>query len=101
MSYSGVALDWFNEMSTETMNGTNGHAPVHEEKNQCGGIAPGLVGDFIDPHLKTQRDYESEYAKLALKGGHKGIFFSIFLNIFWTFSSAFLVSFFRCMMLAS
>lgn len=64
--------DWFNEMATDTMNGnTNGH--VHDEKNNVGGIAPGLVGDYIDPHLKTQREYESEYAKLALGGGHKGL----------------------------
>jgi len=62
-------------MATDTMNGTNGHVTaVHDdEKTNVGGIAPGLVGDYIDPHLKTHREYESDYAKLALKGGHKGL----------------------------
>ena len=60
-------------MSTENMNGTNGHNGVGEEKGSNGtGIAPGLKGEYTDPHLKAQRDYESDYAKLALKGGHKG-----------------------------
>lgn len=36
------------------------------------GAAPGLSGDYVDPHLKSHRDYESEYAKLAMQGGHKG-----------------------------
>jgi len=71
-------LDWFNEMSTDTMNGaanghTNGHKNGHDEKKSSTGIAPGLEGEYVDPHLKTQRDYESDYAKLALQGGHKGL----------------------------
>jgi hypothetical protein len=61
-------------MLTENMNGTNGHNGVGEEKGSNGtGIAPGLKGEYTDPHLKAQRDYESDYAKLALKGGHKGL----------------------------
>jgi len=58
-------------MSTENMNGTNGAA---DEK--CApdvGIAPGLNDDYVDPHLKAHREYESDYANLALKGGHKGL----------------------------
>lgn len=65
-------------MSTDNMNGTNNGDSVCEEKNGNGvgadvGIAPGLHGDYIDPHLKQRRDYESDYAKLALQGGHQGL----------------------------
>ena len=66
-------------MSTENMNGSqNG---VSEEKGTAAdvGIAPGLHGEYIDPHLKAQREYESDYAKLALQGGHKGSFFYYFI----------------------
>ncbi|XP_057304941.1 uncharacterized protein LOC130641932 isoform X2 [Hydractinia symbiolongicarpus] len=37
------------------------------------GAAPGLSGDYVDPHLKSHRDYESEYAKLAMQGGHRDL----------------------------
>lgn len=77
-------LDWFNDMSTDNMsvNGQeatkeNGHTngdslDISDEKRDVG-IAPGLHGDYVDPHLKAQREYESDYAKLALRGGHKGL----------------------------
>ena len=43
-------------------------APVKEV-----GITPGLVnGVCSDDHVKKSRDYESEFAKLSLQGGHKG-----------------------------
>lgn len=39
------------------------------------GIAPGLNGEVVDPHLKSQRDYGSDYSKLALNGGHKDLLY--------------------------
>lgn len=38
------------------------------------GITPGLMNgeDYVDPHMKTPRDYESDFVKLSLQGGHKG-----------------------------
>jgi len=65
--------NWFSSMSTENMNGTNGTNGTNGNGTPDLGIAPGLSGEYTDPHLKAHRDYESDYAKLALQGGHKGL----------------------------
>lgn len=65
-------------MSTENMNGTNDTNGTNGNGTPDLGIAPGLSGEYTDPHLKAHRDYESDYAKLALQGGHKGKISSIF-----------------------
>lgn len=59
-------------MSADNMNGTNGSVDGKVTPSDVG-IAPGLSGEYIDPHLKAHREYESDYSKLALQGGHKGL----------------------------
>jgi len=56
---------------------TNANMNDEKERPQTAsseiGITPGLNGEVVDPFLKSQRDYGSDYSKLALKGGHKGL----------------------------
>lgn len=37
------------------------------------GLDFGPNEEYVDPHLKSQRDYGSDYAKLAMQGGHRDL----------------------------
>lgn len=58
--------------------GKNNNTTMNEEQRTISPTTPAHLGldfndEYVDPHLKSQRDYGSDYAKLAMQGGHKDL----------------------------
>jgi len=63
--------DLFGKNNNITMNGEQ-KTTINTPAN-LGFEFGGPDDEYVDPHLKSQRDYGSDYAKLAMQGGHKDL----------------------------
>jgi len=69
--------DWFGTGDIFNMAERDERTQVNSRAESRGtdniGMQPGCNGEYVDPHYKPQRDYGSDYSKLAMQGGHRGL----------------------------